>query len=138
MHSPNCLDFICLEDPTITETFYGAECHMQFLDWVFENCTNCTFLAHNTSRVAREIRLNAKYIIVFRGASDSEPLLRLGHQLFPRRPKYFEEAVDYCMAKDNGYLIIQLYPNIADDERLMTDIFGENPYKSTVVFKAIN
>ncbi|GAU89853.1 hypothetical protein RvY_02355 [Ramazzottius varieornatus] len=92
-------------------------------------------------RVAREIRLNAKYIIVFRGASDSEPLLHLGHQLFPRRPKYFEEAVDYCMAKDNGYLIINgylIHPNIADDERLMTDIFGENPYKSTVVFKAIN
>ncbi|GAU89854.1 hypothetical protein RvY_02356 [Ramazzottius varieornatus] len=43
MHSPNCLDFICHEDPTITETFYGVECHMQFLDWVFENCTNCTF-----------------------------------------------------------------------------------------------
>ena len=99
------------------------------------------YLIHNIfwkSKVAREIRLNAKYLIVFRGASDSEPLQRLGRQLFPRRVKYFEEATDYCMGKDNGYLVISLHPNVPDDLRLMTDLFGENHYESPIVFKAIN
>lgn len=31
-HSPNCLDLVCLEDPTITSTIYGPDCHIKFLE----------------------------------------------------------------------------------------------------------
>lgn len=99
------------------------------------------YLIHNIfwkSKLSREIRLNAKYLIVFRGASDSEPLQRLGRQLFPRHVKYFQEATDYCMSNDNGYLVIQLHPQIPNDERLMTHIFGENPFNSPIIFKPIS
>ena len=99
------------------------------------------YLIHNIfwkSKVSREIRLNAKYLVVFRGASDSEPLQRLGRQLFPRHVKYFEEATDYCMSRENGYIVIQLHPQIPNNLRLMTDIFCENQHNSPVVFKAVS
>ena len=44
------------------------------------------YLVHNLfwkSKVAREIRLNAKYIVAFRSPNDQQPLLRIGQQIFP-------------------------------------------------------
>lgn len=98
------------------------------------------YLVHNLfwkSNVAREIRLNAKYISAFWSPSDHQPLLRLGQQIFPRHLHHFEDALSYCMSRPHGYLVIQTHPNVVDEFRPITNIFGDNSLGLPQIFRSV-
>ncbi|OWA54563.1 hypothetical protein BV898_18963 [Hypsibius exemplaris] len=46
-HEPCNVEVQCLEHDDIKEGFEGIGCADLFLTWIFANCMNCVFLAHN-------------------------------------------------------------------------------------------
>lgn len=114
-------------DKIVADFFIHASAHRN---------TSCFYLVHNLywkSPLARAIRLNTKYLIAFRSASDKEALLRIGRQIFPRQMDYYNEALEYALAKPHSYIIIDMHASTPDNSRLLTDIFGENQNKLPVL-----
>lgn len=75
---------------------------------------------------ARDISLNAKYIIVFKNMRDQLQFRYLARQLYPDHPRELSRIYREATAPLYSYLLIDLTPNVHDALRFRTDIFNEN------------
>lgn len=83
-------------------------------------------------KYARDISLNAHYMIILRSLRDMAQIKYLGAQVFARRGKGLEEAYhDAINSQKYGYLLIDLSPHTNDKYRLRTRIF---PGEETIVY----
>ena len=75
---------------------------------------------------ARDIRLNAKYIICFKNPQDRLQLMTIGRQVYPGKSSFFQSALDQCFKRKHGYVLIDLNQSTEDRYRVRSCIFGEN------------
>jgi len=73
----------------------------------------------------RTSRVNAQYMVLMKNPSDRLQAMNLAHQLFPKRQKYFTEALDDATHLPHSYLLIDLNQNMPDIARLRTNIFPD-------------
>lgn len=85
---------------------------------------------------ARDISLNAKYIIVFKNPRDRQQFNCLARQVFPENPKELIRVYNEVTQSAHGYLIIDLTQDIHDLLRFRTDIF--NPNHIAICFSPVN
>ncbi|GIY42065.1 hypothetical protein CDAR_282641 [Caerostris darwini] len=77
-------------------------------------------------RVARDISLNAHYIILFRNNRDQSQIACFGRQVFPDRSKFFMDAYKKATADKYQFLLVDCLPTTDDELRLRQSIFPDN------------
>lgn len=75
----------------------------------------------------RTSRINSDYIVLFKNPADQLQSCILARQLFPTKPKYFQEAHTDATKAPHGYLFIDLTQNAEDLHRLRTDVLSPTP-----------
>ena len=74
-------------------------------------------------KCARDISLNAHYMIIFNSPRDSNQIGVLGRQMYPNKSKFFIEAYkDATQNKGHGYLFIDFKQKTEDRCRIQTGI----------------
>ena len=73
----------------------------------------------------RTISLNASYMVLFKNPRDTSQIRHLSYQMYPKNPKYLQEAYADATQKPYGYLLIDLKNHTPDTYRLRTDIFPQ-------------
>ena len=90
------------------------------------------FVTHNIFYKApalRTIRLNAKFLVLFKNPCDTSQIMALGRQMFPSKSKYWAEAYEDATSRLYGYLLVDNRPNTKESHRLRSQIFpGEDQY----------
>ncbi|PIC39326.1 hypothetical protein B9Z55_011051 [Caenorhabditis nigoni] len=91
------------------------------------------FLLHTIfySKVIRNLRLQASYIILFKNNADKSSVSCLGSQLMPGQCKTFLAVYKDATSQPYTYLLIDLHKNCPDELRLRDNIL---PSKITHVF----
>ena len=83
----------------------------------------------NQGRQTRTISLNAHYLVLFKNPRDASQISHLARQMFPKKPKYLQEAYQDSTAEPFHYLFIDLRTTTPETYRLRTQIFpGETQY----------
>jgi GTPase SAR1 family protein len=72
---------------------------------------------------ARDISLNAHYIIVFKNPRDKLQIQNLARQIMPRHSKDVVEVFEKATAKPHTYLLFDLTQSTPDALRIRTNIF---------------
>jgi hypothetical protein len=75
---------------------------------------------------ARDISLNAHYMIIFKNPRDAAQTTYLARQISPENPKFLVEAYRDATSNLHGYLLIDLKQNTPYVLRYRTDIFERN------------
>ena len=75
---------------------------------------------------ARDISLNAHYMVIFKNPRDAAQISYLGRQITPENPKFLVEAYRDATANPHGYLLIDLKQDTPDVLRFRTNIFDKN------------
>ncbi|GFX01607.1 uncharacterized protein TNCV_3971071 [Trichonephila clavipes] len=76
-------------------------------------------------RVARDISLNAHYIILFRNNRDRSQIACFGRQVFPDRSKFFMDAYKKATAEKYQYLLVDCFPTTYEELRLRQSLFPD-------------
>lgn len=76
---------------------------------------------------ARNISLNANYLIIFRNLRDSSSLIHLAKQVCPSNSKAFSEMFINNVNTPYSYLFMDFTPTCSDLLRYRQDIFSESP-----------
>ena len=74
-------------------------------------------------KCARNITLNAHYIVLFGNKRDESQALCLGRQLFPYKSHFFQEVYEECTSSTHGYLLVDCDPKSPRELKLRTNIF---------------
>ena len=74
---------------------------------------------------ARDISLNAHYIIAFKNPRDKLQIQYLARQIMPRHSKDVVEVFDQATRNPHTYLLFDLTQNIPDALRIRTNIFPD-------------
>ena len=64
-------------------------------------------------------RRNCHYIALFNNPVDQQPVVTLARQMYPRRTQMFMDVCEKAIAKSYGYLLVDLKPTTASDQRLV-------------------
>lgn len=78
---------------------------------------------------ARDISLNASYIVLFKNPRDRAQIQHLARQVYPEDPKFLKEAYQDATTKPFGYLMIDCKQSTEDEFRFRTGIFPDDPYQ---------
>ncbi|GFS73234.1 uncharacterized protein TNCV_4571541 [Trichonephila clavipes] len=76
-------------------------------------------------KVARDISLNAHYIILFRNNRDQSQIACFGRQVFPDRSKFFMDAYKKATAEKYQFLLVDCFPTTDEEQRLRQSIFPD-------------
>lgn len=76
-------------------------------------------------RVARDISLNAHYIILFRNNRDQSQIACFGRQVFPDRSKFFMDAYKKATAEKYQFLLVDCFPTTDEELRLRQSLFPD-------------
>ncbi|GFQ87444.1 uncharacterized protein TNCT_338131 [Trichonephila clavata] len=76
-------------------------------------------------RVARDISLNAHYIILFRNNRDQSQIVCFGRQVFPNRSKFFMDAYKKATAEKYQFLLVDCFPTTDEELRLRQSLFPD-------------
>ncbi|GFR23066.1 uncharacterized protein TNCT_86681 [Trichonephila clavata] len=76
-------------------------------------------------RVARNINLNAHYIILFRNNRDQSQIACFGRQVFPNRSKFFMDAYKKATAEKYQFLLVDCFPTTDEELRLRQSLFPD-------------
>ncbi|GBM57721.1 hypothetical protein AVEN_222562-1 [Araneus ventricosus] len=76
-------------------------------------------------RVARDISLNAHYIILFRNNRDQSQIACFGRQVFPDRSKFFMDAYKMATAEKYQYILVDCFPTTDEELRLRQSFFPD-------------
>ncbi|GFQ68868.1 uncharacterized protein TNCT_79931 [Trichonephila clavata] len=76
-------------------------------------------------RVARDISLNAHYIILFRNNRDQSQIACFGRQVFPNRSKFFMDAYKKATAEKYQFLLVDCFPTTDEELRLRQSLFPD-------------
>ena len=74
---------------------------------------------------ARDISLNAHYIVVFKNPRDKLQIEYLARQIMPRHSKDVVQVFDEATRKPHSYLLFDLTQNMHDALRIRTNIFPD-------------
>ena len=102
----------CLDDKKMLHLFTVGSHH---------NNISAIFLTQNIfckGKHARSISLNSHYLVLFRNVRDPSQISHLGRQIYPKNPKFFEEAFTDAVSQSYGYLIVDLKQDTHDQLRL--------------------
>lgn len=77
------------------------------------------------AKVARDISLNAHYIIVFKNARDMNQVNCLARQLYPNNSRFLMDAYIKATAKPYNYLLIDCHPSTPEEYRLRESVFSD-------------
>lgn len=83
------------------------------------------FLVQNIflqSKQMRNVSLNSHYLILLSSRRDRNQVARLAAQIYPGETKFFLSAYKDALARDYGYLLIDLTPTTSEEHRLRTNI----------------
>lgn len=72
---------------------------------------------------ARDISLNASYIVCFKQPRDMSQFFHLCRQVYPKCPLFLQEAYFDATARPHSYLLLDLKQNTDDSLRFRTNIF---------------
>ena len=86
------------------------------------------------SRFARDISLNAKYIVIFKNTRDKSQFQYLARQVYPENPASLYEKYLEATQSPHGYILLDLAQDTPDLIRFRTNIF---PPDITVVFAPV-
>lgn len=75
---------------------------------------------------ARDISLNTHYIVYFKNPRDGSQIFSLARQIYPKNPKFLQEAYEDATQKPHGYLLIDLKQSTPDTLRYRTEIFPDD------------
>lgn len=78
---------------------------------------------------ARDISLNASYIVLFKNPRDRAQIQHLARQVYPEDPKFLKEAYHDATMKPFGYLMIDCKQSTEDEFRFRTGIFPDDQYQ---------
>ena len=73
----------------------------------------------------RTISLNASYMVLFKNPRDASQIRHLSYQMYPKNPKYLQEAYADATRQPYGYFLIDLKNHTYDTYRLRANIFPE-------------
>ncbi|GFR12718.1 uncharacterized protein TNCT_178911 [Trichonephila clavata] len=76
-------------------------------------------------RVARDISLNAHYLILFRNNRDQSQIACFGRQVFPNRSKFFMDAYKKATAEKYQFLLVDCFPTTDEELRLRQSLFPD-------------
>jgi hypothetical protein len=75
---------------------------------------------------ARDISLNAHYMIIFKNPREAARITYLARQISPEKPKFLVEAYRDATSNPHGYLLIDLKQNTPELLRFRNNIFEKN------------
>ncbi|GBO26802.1 hypothetical protein AVEN_50737-1 [Araneus ventricosus] len=78
------------------------------------------------TRVARDISLNAHYILLFRNNRDQSQIGCFGRQVFPHRSKFFMDAYKKATAEKYQFLLVDCFPTTDEELRLRQSLFPDD------------
>jgi hypothetical protein len=119
----------CLENKAVMNLFTVGTHHQN---------TSVFFITHNIfskGKYARDISLNASYMILFRNPRDKQQIQILARQMYPNNSKYLIESFEDATAKPHGYLLLDLNQNSDIRNRIQTGIL---PYQKRIFYTSIN
>ena len=76
---------------------------------------------------ARDIALNASYMVVFKSPRDKSQINHLARQVSPENSKFFIDAYLDATSTPHGYLFVDFKQSTHDSHRISTSIFDEHP-----------
>lgn len=77
---------------------------------------------------ARDVSLNAHYIVCFKSPRDSSQIAYLSRQVFPKNPRLVQEAYYDATKVPHGYLVLNFKQSTPDEHRVSTDIFPDDKH----------
>jgi hypothetical protein len=119
----------CLEDEYVMNLFTVGTHHKN---------TSVFFITHNIfskGKYARDISLNASYMILFRNPRDKQQIQILARQMFPNNSRFLIESFEDATLKPHGYLLIDLNQNSEMRNRIQTGIL---PNEKRIFYTSIN
>lgn len=125
---PRCK--LIIIDDLMTESSSGNAIANMFTKGSHHNNLSVIFITQNIfhqSRNARDISLNAHYLIIFRNPRDKTQVSHLSRQLCPDNPKFVQEVYFDATSKPYGYLLLDLKQDTPDNCRFRTSIFTDDP-----------
>ena len=101
---------------------------------------NCSifFISQNVfsqGKYARDISLNANYMIVFKNHRDQMQFKVLGRQMYPNNSKFLMESFDDSTKKPYGYILFDLKQTSESRNRVQTGIL---PYQQRIIYTSKN
>ena len=109
------------------------DANKNFLDLLFTRGShnwNTSVIFVTQSLYGRDIKIaraNSHYLVLMRNPSGQLQVRTVGSQLFPRKLNYFVESYNDATREPFTYLVINMHPNVSEDERLLTNVFpGEH------------
>jgi hypothetical protein len=87
---------------------------------------------------ARDISLNAQYIVVFKNPRDKLQIQYLARQIMPRHSKDIVEIFDQVTSKPHTYLLFDLTQSTHDALRIRTNIFPDETMHVYAKVKDVN
>lgn len=82
---------------------------------------------------ARDISLNAHYIVCFKNPRDRAQIRHLAQQVYPENSKFIQDAYADATIKPHGYLMLDMKQSTPDDFRFRTEIFPDDLYNYVYV-----
>ena len=99
-----------------------------FTKYSHHNNLTVVFIVQNLfpkSKHARDISLNAHYIVVFKNPRDKLQIEYLARQIMPRHSKEVVEIFEQVTRKPHSYLLFDLTQSTHDALRIRTNIFPD-------------
>lgn len=106
----------CLSSESIMNLFTVGSHHKN---------TGVFFITHNIfskGKFARDISLNAQYLIIFKNPRDPNQFNVLARQLFPTNSKFLIESFEEVCKRPHGYLLIDLNQGTETKNMIQTGI----------------
>jgi len=73
----------------------------------------------------RDISLNAHYIVLFKNPRDRAQIKHLARQVYPRDPKFIEDAYEDATRPAHGYLLLDLKQSTPDEMRVRSCVLPD-------------
>jgi hypothetical protein len=78
---------------------------------------------------ARDMSLNAHYLVIFKNPRDRSQFQSMARQIYPENTKFITEAYADATSKPHSYLLLDMRQSTPDAFRFRTEIFpGENQF----------
>jgi len=115
-------------DDQMTSSAQSKDVQQLFIKGVHHRNVSLVYITQNLfnqGKYARDMRLNAHYLAVFKSPMFLSSVGYLSRQLYPTNPNFVLEAYKDATKKQYSYLFIILHPNSEDDLRVRTGIFSD-------------
>ena len=119
----------CIESESVMNIFTVGSHHKN---------TSTFFLTQNIfaqGKFAREISLNANYVIIFRNPRDLQQIRVLARQMYPNDSKFLIESFQEATKEAHGYLFIDLKQTTESRNRIQTGIL---PSQRRIIYLSKN